>query len=521
MNEVLLQAFEQQIPADGSHWRTIGEKAGEFASLSISALWLPPAGKGAGLVGGANASVGYDVYDLYDLGEFDQKGTVRTKYGTKAELLDAIRRLHEKGISVYADVVLNHMMGADGEEFIPVVEVYSGNRNRAVNRVRMESLHTRFNFPGRNGCYSSFQWNHTHFTGCQQEKPGYSYTEPPWWKFWRRPSWEINGEGERDRIFRFENKQWAQDVDCENGNFDYLMGCDIDHANPEVRDELLRWGKWFLDETHVDGFRLDAVKHISAEFYRDWWLPEMRRHAGRNLFAVGEYLQKDVSRLNAYLDRVNRSMFLFDFPLHYKFSDASVAIHENRDFDLRSLFSGTFVEERSEHAVTFVDNHDTQVGGGDLESPVHWEFQVAAYAFILLRGKGLPCVFWRDLYGVGENRDGIVRDLPRLLKIRQLSAKGEDVPVVDKGKNLVGFVRLGTEGDACSGLVCVISNSKEDRLFPFGFPDRFRGRRFRCVIGDRPNVTVNESGFADFSVGPNRCSVFIPEEAAQQLDRMG
>ena len=382
----------------------------------------------------------------------------------------------------------------------------------------MESLHTRFDFPGRNGCYSSFRWNHTHFTGCEEEKEGYS--KQPWWKFWKKP-WETNGEGSRKRIFRFENKQWAQDVDNEKGNYDYLLGCDIDHAIPEVRAELLRWGKWFLDETHVDGFRLDAVKHISAEFYRDWWLPEMRRHAGRNLFAVGEYLWGDVSRLNAYLDRVNRSMSLFDFPLHYKFRDASVAIHENREFDLRTLFSGTFVEERPEHAVTFVDNHDTQVGGGDLESPVLWEFQVAAYAFVLLRGKGFPCVFWRDLYGVGENRDGIVRDLSRLLKIRQLSAKGEDVPVVDKGKNLVGFVRLGTEGDACSGLVCVISNSKEDRRFPFGFPDRFRGRRFRCVIGDRPNVTVNESGFADFSVGPNRCSVFIPEEAAQQLDRMG
>ena len=117
MNEVLLQAFEKQIPADGSHWRTIAERAGEFASMGISALWLPPAGKGAS----GQDSIGYDVYDLYDLGEFEWKYTVRTKYGTKAELLDAIRRLHEKGLSVYADIVLNHMTGADGEEFIPVV----------------------------------------------------------------------------------------------------------------------------------------------------------------------------------------------------------------------------------------------------------------------------------------------------------------------------------------------------------------------------------------------------------------
>ena len=34
--------------------------------------------------------VGYSVYDLYDLGEFNQKGTVETKYGSKDEYLSAI-----------------------------------------------------------------------------------------------------------------------------------------------------------------------------------------------------------------------------------------------------------------------------------------------------------------------------------------------------------------------------------------------------------------------------------------------
>ena len=42
---------------------------------------------------------GYAVYDLYDLGEFDQKGTVRTKYGTRHELEEAVAALHENGIA--------------------------------------------------------------------------------------------------------------------------------------------------------------------------------------------------------------------------------------------------------------------------------------------------------------------------------------------------------------------------------------------------------------------------------------
>lgn len=47
-NSVVLQAFETQLSADGSLWRTIGEMAKSFASLVISALWVPLAWKGAG-----------------------------------------------------------------------------------------------------------------------------------------------------------------------------------------------------------------------------------------------------------------------------------------------------------------------------------------------------------------------------------------------------------------------------------------------------------------------------------------
>ena len=65
---------------------------------------------------------GYDVYDLYDLGEFNQKGSVRTKYGTKKEYIDAVEELHRKGINVYADVVLNHKYGADKVEKISAAE---------------------------------------------------------------------------------------------------------------------------------------------------------------------------------------------------------------------------------------------------------------------------------------------------------------------------------------------------------------------------------------------------------------
>src|SRR4051794_5779137 len=108
----MLQCFEWYYPADGPLWNVLAEKPGDFASKGITAMWLPPCGKGSG--GGFD--VGYGVYDLFDLGEFDQKGTVRTKYGTKEELLDGIKAMQAAGLQVYADVVFNHKDGADETE---------------------------------------------------------------------------------------------------------------------------------------------------------------------------------------------------------------------------------------------------------------------------------------------------------------------------------------------------------------------------------------------------------------------
>ena len=34
--------------------------------------------------------------------------------------------------------------------------------------------------------------------------------------------------------------------DRENGNYDYLMGADLDMDDPEVLAELDRWGAWYL-----------------------------------------------------------------------------------------------------------------------------------------------------------------------------------------------------------------------------------------------------------------------------------
>jgi alpha-amylase len=83
-------------------------------------------------------------------------------------------------------------------------------------------------------------------------------------------------------------------VALESGNFSYLMGADLDFQSQEVRDEVSAWGRWYLDTTGVDGFRLDAVKHISAWFFPQWQ-DEMEAHAKKDLFIVAEYWTPDTA----------------------------------------------------------------------------------------------------------------------------------------------------------------------------------------------------------------------------------
>ena len=83
--------------------------------------------------------------------------------------------------------------------------------------------------------YSDFKWNWTHFDGVDWDE-----------------------KTKKSSIYKFESKEWNSGVDSEYGNYDYLMGADIDFSNKEVVEELLKWGRWYLKTTDVDGFRLDA-----------------------------------------------------------------------------------------------------------------------------------------------------------------------------------------------------------------------------------------------------------------------
>ena len=475
INGVIMQYFEWYLETNQNLWNEISKNAENLARIGITALWLPPAYKG---IGGKD-EVGYGVYDLYDLGEFDQKGTIKTKYGSKEEYINCILTLKQEGIESYADIVLNHKMGADMLQTIPAEKVDWGNHNEIVSGKEIVRVATKFTFPGRKKKYSDFEWNWTHFDGI-----------------------DYNDKTKEHAIFKFINKEWANEVDEEFGNFDYLMGADIDFQNEEVREELLKWGKWYIETTDVDGFRLDAVKHINADFYEQW-LKELRKDLKEELFAVGEYWSGDVSKLHRYITETNGETSLFDVPLHYNFYNAS----RDENYNLTQILDKTLMNENPSKAVTFVDNHDTQPEQS-LQSYVDRWFKLPAYSIILLRDEGYPCVFYGDFYGIKHNNIEKLEGLKEMIIIRKEKAYGKQNDYFDNS-NCIGWTREGKEEHIKSGIAVLISNKydSEKRMY---IGKHFSGEEFIDAIGKcEEKVIIDEEGFGNFKVKAKSVSVWI------------
>src|SRR5690606_34838503 len=140
MNPTMIQFFHWYSDGDAQLYEQVKNSADYLRELGISSVWLPPAYKSAG----GGFSVGYDPYDLYDLGEFDQKGTVSTKYGNKQQLVEACKSLQQNGISVIADIVLNHKAGGDEKEKFHAVKVDPENRQQNISEPFEIESYTKF-----------------------------------------------------------------------------------------------------------------------------------------------------------------------------------------------------------------------------------------------------------------------------------------------------------------------------------------------------------------------------------------
>ena len=255
--EAMLQYFN-------TSWNDIAAKMPELAEAGYTSLWLPPPTKGSG-----GLSVGYDLWDRFDLGSKDQRGTVRTLYGTEAELLRLVETAHRFGIRVYFDYITNHnAFDIPGYDASTPIDIYPG--------FLPEDFHLRLT---QSGFYR--KWDNTRNWGdawqVQQlgladlidiaQEPGatnlnFGLSEGgtiPKLKFVRHPN--------NPEYYCFHWSGAYVGFGPGNGLTVQNLADHADFYGEYVEDSLNRAGRWIVDRTKADGFRLDAVKHVRADFY--------------------------------------------------------------------------------------------------------------------------------------------------------------------------------------------------------------------------------------------------------------
>lgn len=195
---------------------------------------------------------------------------------------------------------------------------------------------------------------------------------------------------------------------------------DLNLDNPEVRNEMIKTGQFWLEQG-VDGFRLDAAKHIYEDLLTDksqettnknvaWWqefrsgLNEVKPDA----YLVGEIWDPSAALISSYLDRALDSGFNFSLAETILSSvknekDANIPYTLERTHKLYSEKSGgSFVD------ATFLTNHDQNRVMTQLEGDVPHAKMAAS---LLLTLPGNPFIYYGEEIGMfGAKPDELIRE---------------------------------------------------------------------------------------------------------------
>lgn len=211
----------------------------------------------------------------------------------------------------------------------------------------------------------------------------------------------------------------------DNNNWDnYSEKCwfskdlpDINYENGDARKTMVDHAIWLIKATNIDGFRVDAVKHMNIQFIKDLRaaVEQLYANSGIMFYMVGETFTGDMNLLNKYIgDDLLHAQF--DFPLYFKIGNV-LRGHGLYDaiYNGQSGYKAGF---KSDLMGTFMGNHDVaraiSVAAGQNEgkwghndTPTDWNAynRMMAAWMILLTQPGVPLIYYGDEFGMAGSND--------------------------------------------------------------------------------------------------------------------
>lgn len=171
---------------------------------------------------------------------------------------------------------------------------------------------------------------------------------------------------------------------------------DLDHKSENVQTNVKAYLKFLLNDLGYAGFRYDMVKGYAAEYTK------LYNEDSQPKFSVGEYWDSS-TKIKNWIDGTSKTSAAFDFQFKYVVRNATDKqdwSYLNKQNDGNWPLISTSFEDGAyrRYAVTFVENHDTEVRkDGSSNGPLNKD-TLAANAYMLAM-PGTPCVFlkhWQD-----------------------------------------------------------------------------------------------------------------------------
>lgn len=353
--------------------------------LGISAIWITPPFKQM-----AHDDVSYHGYAIQDFLRIDPR------FGTTEDLRRLVAEAHRRQIAVLLDVVFDHA----GDVF-----AYKKPEARVWHRGK------RFNFG---------HWRRGDGSGEPAgDNPG---PDDAIWPV------ELQTPDAFFRMGAMRDTGTAKGLEATRGDFFASKGLDL--TEPGVVSVMIDIFKYWIAVTDIDGFRIDAFRHIELDAGRHFChaIREYARSIGkRNFMLLGEIVTDDAS-VAPYTGSnapaadekgVTRRALLdcvFDFPLHdalcKTFAEKKSPAVISRHWDFLHRYFRDHAEA-GKHYVRFFENHD--FGSGHHRRLLHndpdSDLGIAVAAFVLL-SQGIPCLYYGSEQGFdgGGDNDRYVRE---------------------------------------------------------------------------------------------------------------
>lgn len=190
---------------------------------------------------------------------------------------------------------------------------------------------------------------------------------------------------------------------------------DLDFRNSEAVDYITQQSKGWVERFALDGVRMDTIKHVPVEYFKDTWVPQVNQ-VRSDIFLVGEFLDKEnLAKLKPFIDAGFDSVF--NFPLQKAMVD-TFAKGQSVDLVAKRLQETltTFGIDRTLLLTNLVDNHDirrfiNEPGFGLPEDEIRRRYHLALGSLFTL--PGIPQLYYGDEIGMygGTDPDNR-RDMP-------------------------------------------------------------------------------------------------------------